>query len=152
MPIKIDGVLFGRLTTYFDKRGFFREIIRFSSVDKTFESGQLSHSRSLIGTKKAWHGHLIQGQINYLAVGAIRVSIYDSRASSATYGDCSTLVISEDVPFFYYLPPGVLHGYEVLSPEAHMFYVTTGVYTPTEEVRLECIPVDHYLNGCESNS
>ena len=47
--------------------------------------GQLSHSLVKKGVIKAWHGHLKQGQLNYVATGAITVALYDSRTHSSTY-------------------------------------------------------------------
>jgi dTDP-4-dehydrorhamnose 3,5-epimerase len=38
--------------------------------------------------------------------------------------------------FVYSLPPGVVHGYRCIYGPAHVFYLTSGVYDPSDEERI----------------
>ena len=134
---RIEGVYVAELITHSDERGFFREIVRFSNpaFSRCFE--QLSHSMVFSGIVKAWHGHKKQHQWTYVASGNLAVAVYDSRPTSATRGSIDEFLMGDAYPArAYMIPPGVLHGYKVLSGPAHVIYLTSGSYDPDEEVRV----------------
>jgi dTDP-4-dehydrorhamnose 3,5-epimerase len=133
----IEGVITKLLVTHADDRGFFREIIR--STDDGFGAGfgQWSHSLVRAGVVKAWHGHIRQTQWTYVVCGVLKVALYDHRVSSATYRETVELIAGDDQqPCVYGFPPGILHGYRCLAGPAHVMYLTSDVYDPTEEVRI----------------
>ena len=135
--IPIEGVTLHDLVTHADERGFFREVIR--ATDGFFKPGfgQLSHSLVHVGVVKAWHGHKVQTQWNYVAAGLIRVALHDARPGSPTSGQTMEFLAGNDQPArVYSFPPGVLHGYRCLAGPMHIVYVTSGVYDPAEEVRI----------------
>ena len=133
----IDGVEFKSLMTHTDERGFFRELIR--RTDGLFREGfgQLSHSLVHAGVVKAWHAHKVQAQWTYVVCGVLKVALHDCRKDSPTYrGTQEFLVGDNHPPIVYRLPPGVAHGYRCLSGPTHVIYVTSGVYDPSDEIRL----------------
>ena len=133
----IDGVTIKELVSHADARGFFRELIRASDPAFSAGFGQLSHALVHPGVVKAWHGHRVQMQWTYVIAGALKVVIYDARASSATARNRLELLLGDGFPAqIYSLPPGVLHGYCCVSGPAHVLYVTSGEYDPGEEIRL----------------
>jgi dTDP-4-dehydrorhamnose 3,5-epimerase len=139
----IEGVEFKELTTHADDRGFFREIIR--NTDEIFKAGfgQISHSLVFPGIIKAWHGHKLQTQWNYVTTGLIKVVLYDNRESSKTYKQMMEFLSGDhQTPEVYCFPPGVLHGYKCINGPMNIIYVTSGVYDLEEEVR---IPHDNSL-------
>ena len=133
----IDGVEIKELTTHADERGFFRELVR---CDEAFFSqgfGQLSHSLVLVGVLKAWHGHLRQTQWTYVVAGTLKIAVHDCRPKSPTSGETIEFSLGDNSSAcIYRLPPGTVHGYRVVSGPAHVIYVTSGTYDPTEEVRI----------------
>lgn len=133
----IGGVVVKRLVTHADDRGFFREVIRLSDEFFAAGFGQLSHSLVYPGIAKAWHGHERQSQWTYVASGVLMVAIHDCRPDAETYRRTEELLVGDhQAACVYLLPPGVVHGYRCLSGPAHVIYVTSGTYEPSEEIRL----------------
>ncbi len=148
--INIAGVVFKDLETHTDDRGFFREVIR--ATDGIFKPGfgQLSHSLVHVGVFKAWHGHKVQTQWNYVATGLIWVALHDARLGSPTCGQTMEFFAGENQPAqLYSFPPGVLHGYRCNAGPMNILYVTSGTYDPVDEVR---IPHDNMTIGYDWQS
>lgn len=133
----IEDVLIKDLVTHTDERGFFREIVR--ATDEFFAEGfgQWSHSLMFDGVIKAWHFHHIQTDWWYVCSGVLRVGLCDMRPSSLTYkttmdflmGDLQTAQVVK-------IPPGVAHGCKTAQGPVQLFYVTSNVYDPKDEIRL----------------
>lgn len=133
----IDGVVIKKLITYPDQRGFFREIIRVNDEFFGEGFGQWSHTKSFQGVVKAWHVHQRQVDWWYVASGRVKVALYDTRADSPTHGHLMEILLGDEMePSVLRVPPGVAHGYRVLSAEANLFYITSRTYDPEDEGRL----------------
>jgi len=133
----IEGVEIKELVTYNDERGFFREVIR--QTDSFFSEGfgQWSHTKTFTGVAKAWHIHQKQTDWWYVALGTIKVALYDARPDSSTYGELMELLLGDqNPPKVLKVPPGVAHGYRVLEGPAHLFYLTSHMYDPADEGRI----------------
>jgi dTDP-4-dehydrorhamnose 3,5-epimerase len=133
----IQGVELKSLATHADERGFFRELVRVN--DPIFEEGfgQWSHTKTYAGAAKAWHVHRRQTDWWYVAIGIIRVALYDTRADSPTHSRLEEFLMGEEQgPQLLKIPPGVAHGYRVLEGPAHLFYITSRVYDPSDEGRI----------------
>lgn len=129
-----------------DSRGFFT---------RTFESDtaaaagldpaafiQDSQSRSLRGVVRGMHGRggAGEGKLVRCARGAVWDTIVDARAGSPTFG-ASVSVVLDDVDFRHlYVPPGFLHGYQVLSDVADVCYRIDREHDPSEDLGV------HYLD------
>ena len=133
----IEGVLVKELRTHADERGFFREIIRVTDEFFGEGFGQWSHSMMYPGTAKAWHVHKVQVDWWYVAVGGLKVALHDTREDSSTFRKTMELLMGESQPAVAVrIPPGVAHGCRCLSGPAHLFYVTSRLYDPTDEGRI----------------
>jgi dTDP-4-dehydrorhamnose 3,5-epimerase len=133
----IDGVIFKKLTTHNDERGFFREIIR--NTDDFFKEGfgQWSHSFMYAGIVKAWHIHAKQVDWWYVAGGVLKVALYDTRPHSASHTETMELFMGENqTTGILRIPPGVAHGCKCISGPANLFYITSNLYDPTDEKRI----------------
>lgn len=144
---QILGVEFKQLISHPDDRGFFREIIRdsdafFDGDSEHSNFAQWSHSKMAVNTVKAWHFHHQQIDWWYLPIGLIQTVLIDNRSESPTFGNKIVFFLGESQyhaeaqTAVVRIPPGVLHGCKVLSPEAHLFYVTSQTYDPQDEGRL----------------
>jgi len=134
----IAGVEIKALTTNVDERGYFREIIRVN--DEFFREGfgQWSHSLMYSGVAKAWHIHKVQVDWWYVGSGVLKVALYDTRADSATHGELMECLMGDNQPAqVLRIPPGVAHGCRCLSGPAHLFYITSNVYNPADEGRID---------------
>ena len=133
----IDGVTFKELVTHSDERGYFREIIRVT--DDIFEEGfgQWSHSLMYPGTAKAWHVHQRQTDWWYVAVGTLKIALYDTRPESPTHGELTEFIMGDNHPArVIRIPPGVAHGCKAIGGPAHLFYITSHTYDPKDEGRI----------------
>ena len=133
----IHGVETKALVTNNDERGFFRELIRVD--DPIFKEGfgQWSHTKSYTGVAKAWHIHQRQVDWWYVAIGVVKVALYDTRAGSPTCGQLDELLMGEGQPAqILKIPPGVAHGYKVLEGPVHLFYITSNTYDQSDEGRI----------------
>ncbi len=143
MEAKIFGVEIKDLKSFPDGRGFFREIFRHN--ESLFTGGQFaqwSHSKMQKDVVKAWHYHHLQTDWWYVPLGQVQVVLYDKREESPTYQTKMVLTVGETDTYgpetkevCIKIPPGVLHACQVLSPIAHLFYITSEIYNPDDEGR-----------------
>lgn len=134
----IQGLEIKKLVRHRDDRGYFEEIIRVS--DEFFKEGfgQLSRSLMFPGVIKAWHVHKTQIDWWYCARGTLKAAVYDNRQDSPTYKMLNEFVLGENgEDIVLKIPAGVAHGCKVMGDTAELVYVTSGVYDPEEEGRIE---------------
>lgn len=133
----IEGVEIKELTAHEDERGFFCEIIRRSNIFFQDAFGQLSHSMAHKGVFKAWHMHKKQTDWMYVAVGDIRLALYDTRRGSKTRRELAEIFMGEKSGRkVVKVPPGVAHGYKIINGPMHIVYVTDREYDPADELRI----------------
>ena len=133
----INDIEFKQLVTHPDDRGFFRELIR--STDTFFREGfgQWSHSYMFNGVIKAWHYHNIQTDWWYVASGVMRVGLCDMRHASPTHMQIMDFLLGDLQPVqILKIPPGVAHGCKIVQGPVNLFYITSHVYNPTDEIRI----------------
>jgi dTDP-4-dehydrorhamnose 3,5-epimerase len=133
----IEGVVLKELETFNDDRGFFRELIR--STDDSFREGfgQWSHSLMFDGVIKAWHFHRIQTDWWYIVSGVLRVGLCDLREESGTYKQTMDFLMGDLQPArVLKVPPGIAHGCKTVQGPVHLFYLTSHVYNPDDEIRM----------------
>ncbi|MCP4351350.1 MAG: hypothetical protein GY795_38280 [Desulfobacterales bacterium] len=133
----IEGLVFKELVTHSDRRGYFREIIR--STDDFFSEGfgQWSHSLMFDRVTKAWHYHRIQTDWWYVCSGVLRVGLCDLREDSPTYKETSDFLMGDlQSAQVVRIPPGIAHGCQTVQGPVNLFYVTSHVYDPDDEIRI----------------
>jgi dTDP-4-dehydrorhamnose 3,5-epimerase len=140
----IEGVQIEPFELYPDDRGYFLEVARIgqglvSGFSK--ESTQVSTAMSYSGTIKAFHYHRHQTDFWVPVMGVFQVGLVDLREDSPTFRQKNTVYCGALKPLQIVIPPGVGHGYKVVSPESGMLvYVTDRHYNPADEGR---IPYNH---------
>ena len=87
------------------------------------------------GVVKAWHYHLKQTDVWFVAAGKIKAGLFDARDGSPTRGVANTLVMGGGNNVTLVIPPGVFHGYLTLSDEAILVNTTNRPYDPADEYR-----------------
>jgi dTDP-4-dehydrorhamnose 3,5-epimerase len=133
----IEGIVLKELETFNDDRGFFRELIRYT--DDSFDAGfgQWSHSLMFDGVIKAWHFHRIQTDWWYIVSGVLRVGLCDLREESSTYKKTMDFLMGDmQPPRVLKIPPGIAHGCKTVQGPVHLFYLTSHVYNPEDEIRI----------------
>lgn len=133
----IEGIAFKSLKTFPDERGFFRELLRADDPFLAEGFGQWGLSRMYQGVIKAWHLHKLQTDWWYAASGVLRVGLFDLREGSPTRGATMDFLMGDNQePRILKVPPGVAHGCKVVQGPADLFYITSRVYDPKDELRI----------------
>ena len=122
-----------------DSRGFFFESFNqrdFNAATGTdFSFVQDNHSRSEKGVLRGLHFQFKQPQGKLVRV--VRGSVFDVavdiRPTSPTFGRWAGVELSEQDNRQIWLPPGLAHGFLVLSDSADFLYKTTEYYAPEHE-------------------
>jgi dTDP-4-dehydrorhamnose 3,5-epimerase len=136
----IEGVRIEPIALWPDDRGHFLEVLRVGrglAARFPAESTQVSATLTNPGVVKAFHYHLRQFDCWTAVNGMLQVALADMRTNSPTYGQRNTMYVGAMRPWQILIPPGVAHGYKVISREpAMLVYVTSRFYDPADELRL----------------
>ena len=122
-----------------DARGFFFESFNQRAFDEAVgahvEFVQDNHSRSTKGVLRGLHYQVRQPQGKLVRVvrGAVFDVAVDIRRSSPTFGQWVGSELSEENHKQLWVPPGLAHGFLVLSDSADFLYKTTDYYAPACE-------------------
>jgi dTDP-4-dehydrorhamnose 3,5-epimerase len=136
----IEGVLVFEPKLFGDQRGFFMESFNQRLFDDAVGASvnfvQDNHSRSARGVLRGLHFQRApnaQGKLVRVAAGAVFDVAVDIRPGSTTYGRWVGLELSADNHRQLWIPPGLAHGFLVLSDSADFLYKTTDYYAPQAE-------------------
>ena len=123
-----------------DTRGFFFESFNQRAFnDATGTSHQFvqdNHSRSTQGVLRGLHFQVspkAQGKLVRVVRGAVFDVAVDIRPGSPTAGQWVGVELTEDSHRQLWIPPGLAHGFLVLSESADFVYKTTDYYSPQHE-------------------
>ncbi len=136
---RIADVLIIEPKVFGDSRGFFYESFNqreFNAATATgFNFVQDNHSRSEQGVLRGLHYQLgkPQGKLVRVARGAVFDVAVDIRPASATFGKWVGVELNETNQRQLWVPPGLAHGFLVLSESADFLYKTTDYYAPALE-------------------
>lgn len=145
IPTPIADVLIIEPRFFGDQRGFFFESFNqreFNVATGTeFNFVQDNHSRSAKGVLRGLHYQLgrPQGKLVRVVRGAVFDVVVDIRLASPTFGKWFGLKLNEENHHQLWMPPGLAHGFLVLSESADFLYKTTDYYAPALE---RCIAWD----------
>jgi dTDP-4-dehydrorhamnose 3,5-epimerase len=136
-PTAIKDVLLLSPVVRADERGFFLETYRREVLEKaagtTIEFVQENHSRSRYGVLRGLHFQLpphAQGKLVRCSRGSIFDVAVDLRLGSPTRGRWVGETLSEENFRELWIPPGLAHGFLVLTEIAEMQYKLTDYYVP----------------------
>jgi len=139
-PTDISGSLILEPKIFSDDRGYFYESFNqqafneSTGLDVTFV--QDNQSQSVKGVLRGLHYQLppmAQGKLVRAIRGAILDVGVDIRKSSPTFGKWVGVELNEVNHKQLWLPPGMAHGFLVLSDFAEVLYKATNYYSPTDE-------------------
>jgi len=138
-PTAIADVLILEPQIFGDSRGFFlesfnaRDFVRATGLDVNFV--QDNHSRSKKGVLRGLHFQVEhpQGKLVRVTEGEVFDVVVDIRSSSPTYGQWVGETLTGVNHKQMWVPPGLAHGFLVLSETADFLYKTTDYYHPESE-------------------
>ena len=137
-PTPISGVVVLEPRVFEDERGFFLE----SYSERTFRDlgigekfVQDNHSCSKRGVLRGLHYQVEkpQGKLVRVVSGEVLDVLVDLRRSSPTFGQWHSVKLSGLNRLLLWIPPGLAHGFYVLSDHAHVLYKSTEFYYPELE-------------------
>lgn len=124
---------------YGDERGFFLETFQATRYQELvgieLPFVQDNHSRSSFGVLRGLHFQKTkpQGKLIRVVRGEVFDVSVDLRLESPSFGQWYGVHLSEQNHRQLWLPPGLAHGFLVLSASADFEYKCTDYYDPTDE-------------------
>ena len=138
--LSIPDVMLIEPKVFGDSRGFFYESFNQQAFSEAtgaqYPFVQDNHSRSAKGVLRGLHYQLApkaQGKLVRVARGAVFDVAVDIRKGSPTFGQWVGMELTEDNHRQLWVPPGLAHGFLVLSESADFLYKTTDYYSPEHE-------------------
>jgi dTDP-4-dehydrorhamnose 3,5-epimerase len=137
---ELPGVLVLEPKVFGDERGFFLESYNQSAfeaaVGRAVPFVQDNQSRSARGVLRGLHLQAAphaQGKLVRVTQGAVFDVAADVRPGSPTHGRWFGIELSGSNHRQLWIPPGLAHGFLVLSDSADFLYKTTDYYAPESE-------------------
>jgi len=138
-PCRIADVLLIEPRVFGDERGFFYESFnqrafqQATGLDLTFV--QDNHSKSARNVLRGLHYQVNQpqGKLVRVTAGEVFDVAVDIRRDSPTFAQWVGEILSADNKRQLWIPPGLAHGFVVLSEHAEFLYKTTDYYAPEHE-------------------
>jgi len=135
---EVDGALLIELDVWRDARGRFAETFQVeryaaSGLDATFVQDDFSFSTGNVLRGLHYQVKRPQGHLVTVLRGRVFDVGLDLRAGSPTFGQTVGRVLDAEGPQQLYLPPGLAHGFCVLSEETEIHYKCTDIYQPGDE-------------------
>ena len=136
----IDGVLILQPKVFGDARGFFLESFNQQVFDEAVgrhvDFVQDNHSSSARGVLRGLHfqrAPRAQGKLVRVVAGAVFDVAVDIRRDSPSFGRWVGVQLDAENHRQLWIPPGLAHGFLVLSETADFLYKTTEFYSPQDE-------------------
>lgn len=133
----LPGLLILEPKVFSDARGFFLESYNertMAEVGISEHFVQDNHSFSAPNVVRGLHYQIRpQGKLIRVPVGEILDVAVDLRQSSRTFGEWYAVNLSDAGKQMLWIPPGLAHGFRVLSQGAHVLYKATDFYDPAAE-------------------
>ena len=149
---KIEGLLLIEPDVYGDERGFFLESfnkMRYNKYGLNLDFVQHNVSKSVKNTIRGLHyqvGKMAQGKLCQVLKGTVLDVAVDIRFGSPTYGEHFTHNLDSSKLTQIWIPPGLAHGFSVLSKEALFSYKCTAYYSKEHERTILYSDVDLNIN------
>lgn len=136
---RVKGVKLVQPTVFGDQRGFFLETFQKDRYQKLLdidlEFVQDNHSRSSQGVLRGLHFQTAhpQGKLVRVVRGEVFDVVVDIRPDSPTFRQWVGVTLSEANKNQLWVPPGLAHGFVVISEFADFEYKCTDYYDPANE-------------------
>ncbi len=122
---KFKDLLLIKNKSYFDKRGYFKELIRENELNLRFPFKVMSFSKKNVVRGLHLQSKNSQGKYVTVIKGKVFDVVVDLRKNSKTFGKSFTSILSEKNSTSLYVPPGFAHGFCGLSKENYVIYSCT---------------------------
>ena len=134
----IPGLIIIKPNVFEDERGFFLETWKHNSyskigINETFVQDNWSRSRKNVLRGLHYQMNQPQGKLVSVRRGIVFDVAVDIRKDSQTFGKWYGIELSDSNKLQMYIPPGVAHGFCVISDIADFVYKCTETYKHQDE-------------------
>jgi dTDP-4-dehydrorhamnose 3,5-epimerase len=135
----IEGLLIIEPEVFSDDRGYFYESFskkKYEELLTNLNFVQDNISKSVKGTIRGLHyqvGEKAQGKLCFIISGEVLDVAVDVRFKSPTFGKHFSHILNSKKKTQIWIPPGMAHGFSVLSDEAIFAYKCTEYYSKEHE-------------------
>jgi len=142
LDTSIQGCFIIQPRVFEDSRGFFLETYQEERYAKMLNTElpfvQDNHSRSQVGVLRGLHFQKTkpQGKLVRVVCGEVFDVAVDIRPDSPTFRQWQGVYLSEQNKKQLWVPPGLAHGFAVVSEIADLEYKCTDYYDPADEACL----------------
>src|SRR5436189_1376513 len=144
----IPDVIIKPLSVYHDQRGWLCEFFRQDEVPREFSPVMAYQSMTQPGVARGPHEHVRQADyFCFIGLSDFKLFLWDNRRGSPAFRVAQTEVVGASRPVSVIIPPGVVHAYRNVGPEAGMvfnaanqLYKGEGKREPVDEIRHEQDP------------
>ena len=139
-----------------DARGFFLEsynerVLGELGIHEKFVQDNHSYSMRNVVRGLHYQARNAQGKLVRVVDGEIFDVVVDLRKASPTFGQWNGVRLSGENKRMLWIPPGLAHGFCVVSQGAHVLYKATDYYAPDSERTLAWndpeLKIDWQLDG-----
>jgi len=132
----IESQIFGDNSSWFTESFNARDFAVATKLDIEFVQDNHSFAQQCVLRGMHYQFKHAQGKLISVISGSIFDVTVDLRMDSPTYGMWAGIELSAINRKRLWIPPGLAHGYFVLSESAECFYKTTDFYHPEDEIVL----------------
>ena len=133
-------------TSFKDKRGYFKELLREKKLKKRFPFLVMSFSKKNVIRGLHLQRKNSQGKFISVIKGKIFDVVVDLRKNSKTYGKYLSTILSEKNSKSIFIPPGFAHGFCALSNENYVVYSCTKYRDEKSEIGIKFNDQDLRIN------
>ena len=133
-------------TSFKDKRGYFKELLREKKLKKRFPFLVMSFSKKNVIRGLHLQKKNSQGKFISVIKGKIFDVVVDLRKNSKTYGKYLSTILSEKNSKSIFIPPGFAHGFCALSKENYVVYSCTKYRDEKSEIGIKFNDQDLKIN------
>jgi len=139
LPTSIEGCSVIHTKMIIDRRGSFVKTFHknvFSGLGLETSFSEEFYSVSKRGVLRGLHFQVPPQEcvkLVYCVEGCVFDAVVDLRKNSRTYGKYEVFELDAEKANMLYIPPGLAHGFYVLSEQAIMVYKVSTVYSPEHD-------------------
>ena len=134
---KIKNLVFLNNTSFKDKRGYFKELLKEKDLKKKFPFLVMSFSKKNVIRGLHLQTKNSQGKFISVIKGKIFDVAVDLRKNSKTFGMYISTIISEKNSKSIFIPPGFAHGFQTLDNENYITYSCTRYRHSKSEIAIK---------------
>ena len=116
-PPPIDGVVLKHIRPVATATGYLTEMWRGAWGLDQFGVDQVFMRTLYPGAISGWHAHATTTDRLFCAAGAMRLSLFDGRRTSPSFGTLFHVVAGDKRPTMVVVPPGIWHGVKSIGAE-----------------------------------